>query len=30
VASTAALMLGVSKADLMPVPKEGREADSQP
>jgi preprotein translocase subunit SecF len=30
VASTAALMLGVSKADLMPVQKEGQEADSQP
>ena len=30
VASTAALMLGVSKADLMPVQKEGPEADSQP
>lgn len=30
VASTAALALGVSKADLMPVKKEGAEADAQP
>ncbi|NIP72997.1 MAG: protein translocase subunit SecF [Gammaproteobacteria bacterium] len=30
VASTAALMLGVSRADLMPVKKEGAEADNRP
>jgi preprotein translocase subunit SecF len=30
VASAAALMLGVSKADLMPTKKEGAEADSRP
>jgi len=30
VASTAALMLGISKEDLMPVKKEGSEADSLP
>jgi preprotein translocase SecF subunit len=30
VASTAALMLGISKEDLMPVKKEGAEADSLP
>jgi preprotein translocase subunit SecF len=30
VASTSALALGVSKADLMPVPKEGREVDDRP
>jgi hypothetical protein len=28
VASTAVVMMGVSKADLMPVQKEGAEADS--
>ena len=30
VASTAVLMLGISKADLMPVKKEGVGMDSQP
>ena len=30
VASAAALMLGVSKADLMPTKKEGAEADGRP
>lgn len=30
VASTAALMLGISKADLMPVVKEGAEVDAEP
>ena len=30
IASTAALMLGVSKADLMPVKKEGAELDARP
>ncbi|HEC15542.1 MAG TPA: protein translocase subunit SecF [Sedimenticola sp.] len=30
VASTAVLMLGISKADLMPVKKEGAEVDSRP
>ncbi|MDX1515096.1 MAG: protein translocase subunit SecF, partial [Gammaproteobacteria bacterium] len=30
VASSTALSLGVSKADFMPVPKEGTEADARP
>jgi len=30
VASTAVLMLGISKADLMPVVKEGGEVDAEP
>ena len=30
VASTTTLALGVSKQDLMPVPKEGAEADARP
>jgi preprotein translocase subunit SecF len=30
VASSAVLMLGISKADLMPVQKEGVELDSEP
>ena len=30
VASSAVLMLGVSKADLMPTPKEGQQLDEQP
>ncbi len=30
VASTAVLMLGISKADLMPIKKEGAEAGAEP